>query len=287
MLKKLLTFVFAGIFAFTLAACDLDPDTETVELGYVNWAEGVAMNYLAHAILEDEMGYEVESRMADAGPIYGSLASGNTDAFLDAWYPFTHQTYRDEYGDLIEDLGYNFEGAKIGLVVPEYVDIDSIAEMNDYADEFDNQIVGIDPGAGIMGAASDAIDVYNLDDIDLQTSSGPVMVQALSEAIDDGEWVVVTGWEPHFKFADYDLKFLEDPEGTFGESENIHTVARAGLSEDMPEVAEFLSNFYLDSEQLGNLMGMMNEHGDDYSELEIARMWMAENEELVQSWLPE
>ncbi len=284
MFKKLFALMIAITFAFTLAACDTD--TETVELGYVNWAEGVAMNYLAHAILEDELGYEVESRMADAGPIYGSLASGNTDAFLDAWYPFTHQTYREEYGDLIVDLGYNFEGAKIGLVVPDYVTIDSIAEMNAYADEFDGQIVGIDPGAGIMAAANDAIDAYDLTDIELQTSSGPVMVQALAEAIENEEWVVVTGWEPHFKFADYNLKFLDDPEGSFGESENIHTVARAGLADDMPEVAEFFENFYLDSEQLGNLMGMMNEYGDDYTELEIARMWMDENQDLVQTWLP-
>lgn len=285
MFKKLFALLIAITFAISLAACDTDT-TETVELGYVNWAEGVAMNYLAHAILEDEMGYEVESRMADAGPIYGSLASGNTDAFLDAWYPFTHQTYREEYGDAIVDLGYNFEGAKIGLVVPDYVTIDSIAEMNEYAEQFDGQIVGIDPGAGIMAAADDAVEVYNLTDIELQGSSGPVMVQALAEAIENEEWIVVTGWEPHFKFADYNLKFLDDPEGSFGESENIHTVARADLADDMPEVAQFLENFYLNSDQLGNLMGMMNEYGDEYTELEIARMWMEDNEDLVQSWLP-
>ena len=284
-MKKLFALMIALVFAFTLAGCE-DGENK-VELGYVNWAEGVAMNYLAHAILEDELGYDVESRMADAGPIYGSLGSGNTDAFLDAWYPFTHQDYREQYGELIEDLGYNFEGAKIGLVVPTYVDIDTIAELQEHADKFDNTITGIDPGAGIMAAADNAITEYGLTDMTLQTSSGPVMVQALDNAIENGDWIVVTGWEPHFKFADYDLKFLEDPEGVFGESENIHTVARAGLSEDMPDVAEFLTNFYLTSEELAGLMGMMNEHGDDYSELEIARMWMEENDDLVQSWLPE
>ncbi len=284
MLKKLFALTIAVTFAFTLSACDTG--TDTVELGYVNWAEGVAMNYLAHAILEDEMGYEVESRMADAGPIYGSIASGNTDAFLDAWLPFTHQTYQEQYGELIADLGYNFEGAKIGLVVPDYVDIDSIEELNEHADAFDGDIVGIDPGAGIMGAAEDAIEAYDMSDMSLQTSSGPVMVQALAEAIENEEWIVVTGWEPHFKFADYDLKFLDDPEESFGAAENIHTVARVDLEDDMPDVAEFLSNFYLDSEELGTLMGMMNEYGDDYTELEIARMFMDDNEELIQSWLP-
>lgn len=274
-----------SLFAFT--ACD-DGDGdggETVELAYVNWAEGVAMNNLVHAILVDEMGYEVESVEADVGPIFSSLASGDYDAFIDAWLPITHQEYMDEFGDDLEDLGYNFEGARIGLVVPEYVDIDSIEEMNDVADQFDGEIIGIGPGAGIMTATNNAVDTYDLD-YTLIESSGPVMTATLSDAIEEEEWVVVTGWEPHWKFAEWDLKFLDDPEGVYGEVENIKTIARQGLSEDMPEVAELLENFYMDSNQLGDLMGAMAENQEDMDELEIARDWMEENQDLVDSWLP-
>jgi len=272
-----------SLFAFT--ACDDGDGGETVELAYVNWAEGVAMNNLVHAILVDEMGYEVESVEADVGPIFSSLSSGDYDAFIDAWLPITHQEYMDEFGDDLEDLGYNFEGARIGLVVPEYVDIDSIEEMNDVADQFDGEIIGIGPGAGIMTATNNAVDTYGLD-YSLIESSGPVMTATLSDAIDAEEWVVVTGWEPHWKFAEWDLKFLDDPEGVYGEVENIKTIARQGLSEDMPEVAEFLENFYMDSNQLGDLMGAMAENQEDMDELDIARDWMEENQDLVDSWLP-
>lgn len=146
-----------------------------------------------------------------------------------------------------------------------------------------NEIVGIDPGAGIMEATNTAIDEYGLD-MTLEASSGPIMVTELSQAIANEEWIVVTGWEPHYKFADYDLKFLEDPKGIFGDVEQIHTVARNGVHDDFPELVEFFENFFFDSETLGSLMGAMNEgEGDN---IDIARDWMADND-LYLDWLPE
>ncbi len=288
MKKKITMITLVAVLAlsmFAFTACDEGNGGDELQLGYVNWAEGVAMNYLAHAILEDEMGYDVTSTMADVGPIFSSLATGDYDAFVDAWLPVTHDEYMTEFGDDVADLGYNFEGARIGLVVPSYVDIDSIEDMNDVADNFDGEIIGIGPGAGIMTATGNAIEEYGLD-FTLVESSGPVMAATLSEAIEDEEWVVVTGWEPHWKFAEWDLKFLEDPDGVYGAVENIHTIARDDLADDMPEVVEFFENFYLDSDQLGDLMGAMEEHQEDMDELEIARDWMEDNRDLIESWLP-
>jgi glycine betaine/proline transport system substrate-binding protein len=47
--------------------------------------------------------------------------------------------------------------------------------------------------------------------MELVASSGPAMTAALKGAIDKGEWIVVTGWAPHWKFARYDLKFFFQP----------------------------------------------------------------------------
>ena len=104
--------------------------TGTVKLGVVNWAEGIAITNLAAAILEDHMGYEVEITVADVAPIFTSVASGNTDAFLDGWLPLTHESYMEEYGADIIDLGVINGNARIGLVVPEYMDIDSIEDLD-------------------------------------------------------------------------------------------------------------------------------------------------------------
>lgn len=284
-MKKLLTLLVALVLTVSvIAGCTSEEETKTVKLAAVNWAEGIAMTNLAKAVLEDKMGYDVEITVADVAPVFTSVSNGENDAFLDAWLPVTHESYMEKYGEDLVDLGYNYEGAKIGLVVPSYVEFDSIEEMNDNADAFDGEIVGIDAGAGIMGATETAIEEYGLN-IELMASSGPMMTASLKKAIDANEAAVVTGWAPHWKFAKWDLKFLEDPKGIFGEAENIHTVARKGIKEDMPEVASFLENFYLDGQQLGELMGMIAE--SDEEPVEVAKEWMNANEDLVNSWIAE
>jgi glycine betaine/proline transport system substrate-binding protein len=105
-----------------------------------------------------------------------------------------------------------FSDATTGLVVPTYVTINSIEELNANKDKFKGEIIGIGGGAGLHRNTIKAIDVYDLD-YDQVTSSGPAMVASLEKAIRDKEWIVVTGWKPHFKWAQHDLKYLKDPKG--------------------------------------------------------------------------
>ena len=191
-------------------------EKKTVKLGYVNWSEGIAMTNLAAAVLEDEMGYKVELTMADVAPVFTSVASGNTDAFLDVWLPVTHEDYMKEYGDKLEDLGVSYENALIGLAVPSYVQVNSIEELNANKDQFGGEIIGIDSGAGIMKATEKAIADYGLD-YKILPGSGPTMTAALKKAIDAKKPIVVTGWKPHWMFARWDLKVLEDPKGVYGD----------------------------------------------------------------------
>ncbi len=288
-LKKGLVMVLAMTLVGTLLIGCSSSDTEDssskgeVKLVYVNWSEGIAMTNLAKVVLEEKMGYKVSITQADVAPIFTSLASGDQDAFMDTWLPVTHASYLEEYGDDLEDLGFNYEGAKIGLVVPAYMEINTIEELNDIADSLNGEIIGIDSGAGIMSTTETAIEVYGLN-LEVLSGSGPAMTAALATAIENEEAIVVTGWAPHWIFAKYDLKFLEDSEGVYGDSEDIHTMARTGFSEDMPEVAEFLENFYMTSQELGDLMGDIAD-SDEEPDV-VAKAWMEENEDLVNSWIP-
>ncbi|MBA4687774.1 MAG: glycine betaine ABC transporter substrate-binding protein [Candidatus Galacturonibacter soehngenii] len=264
-------------------ASNLQSEKKTVKLAYVNWAEGIAMTNLAAAILEEKMGYTVERTMADVAPVFTSVASGNTDAFLDVWLPVTHEEYMKKYGEDLVDLGTVYENAMLGLVVPSYVDIDSIEQLNQNKELFGGEIVGIDAGAGLMEATQKAMEAYELD-YHLLTGSGTTMTAALSKAIDVGNPIVVTGWAPHWKFARWDLKVLEDSKKIFGDVENIHIVTRKGLEEDLPEVVAFLKNFKLTDEELGDLMGVIEDDGGE--PFEIAKAWMKDHDELIQSFLP-
>lgn len=256
---------------------------EEITLGYVNWAEGIAMTHLGQAIIEDKLGYEVKTTMADVGPTFQGMTSGDIDAFMDVWLPVTHKDYIQKLEDDIKRVGINYKGARIGLVVPEYVDADSISELNNYKNEFKQEITGIDAGAGIMKATNKAIKKYNLD-FDLLEGSGPAMAAALKKAIDNQEWIVVTGWRPHWKFARWDLKFLKDPKQVYGEVENLYTYSRKGLKEDAPDVYKFLKNFNMNTSQLGDLMGKIAD-AEDKETIKVAREWMNNHQALVNSWL--
>lgn len=259
-----------------------DEGKGTIKLAYVNWAEGVAVTHLLTALLGD-MGYQVETTMADVAPIYASVAEGNQDVMVETWLPVTHKTYFDRYGDRVELISTWYEAARIGLVVPAYVEINSIEELNAARNKFQRRITGIDAGAGIMGATDRAIEEYGLE-LELLASSGPAMTAALQGAIDKKEWIVVTGWAPHWKFARYDLKFLDDPKGVYGDIEVVQAAARKGFKEAFPKAAALLGKMKFDSVQIGSLMDAL-ESGEG-SEAERVRTWIAAHEDLVQSWMP-
>lgn len=296
-LKKLLAISLVSVLSLSvLAGCSSDDakdtntssnsggDKKVVNFGYVNWAEGVAMTNIVKVILEDKLDYEVNMTMADAGVVFTSLADGDVDMFIEGWLPVTHKDYMEKYGDKLLKLGANYEGARIGTVVPKYVDINSLEELKGSEDKFDGKIIGIDAGAGVMQATEKAIQEYDLD-MNLLTGSEPVMTASISDAIDNKEWIAVTGWTPHWKFNKWDLKFLDDPKKVYGEEETLFTIARGDIMEDenLKEAVEFIEKFKMNDEQLSGLMTDFEE-GDD--EKETAKKWVAEHEELVNSWLP-
>src|SRR6056297_1122261 len=255
---------------------------KTANLVYVNWEEGVAYTHLAKVVLEDQMGYEVEITAADVAPAYTSIAQGDMDAFMETWLPVLHKDYVDKYQDDIIDLGNVYEGTQSGLVVPDYMEIETITEINDIADELGGKITGIDAGAGVMKTTEQVIDMYDLD-VKLMASSGPAMTAALKDAVANKEPIVVTGWRPHTMFGRWDLRFLKQDKDEVWGTGNIHIRGRKGLREDNPELAQFLENLYFTDAQLADLMLTIAE-GEDTEE--AARQWMNDNMDVVEKWIP-
>ena len=252
-------------------------------LAYVEWDCAVASTNVAQAVLQEELGYNVETLSVSAAAMWQGIASGDVDGMVTAWLPVTHAEYKEATEGQVVDLGVLTEGARIGLVVPEYVEIDSIEELNDNADKFNGRITGIDPGAGIMARTDEALEEYNLTNFELQEGSGATMAAALREAVRDGDWVVVTGWSPHWKFGRWDLKYLEDPNKVYGEAEYIGKIARQGLEGDAPEAYQFLDNFAWTQEQMAEVMVMNEENPDDLYGNAVS--FIEENPDLVNEWL--
>ncbi|MGD2112937.1 MAG: glycine betaine ABC transporter substrate-binding protein [Gammaproteobacteria bacterium] len=244
-------------------------DREALRIGWTAWSDAEAVTRLAALLLETRLDQPVELVLLDIGIQYQGLANGDIDAMLMAWLPLTHKPYMDKLGDRIVDLGPLYTRARLGWVVPGYIpeeELDSIADLGKRAvgRKLDYRIHGIDPGAGLMQASEQALQAYGLDRYRLISSSGAGMTAALARAIKRREWIVVTGWSPHWMFARWDLRYLDDPEQALGGRERVHALVRTGFYQDFPvEVTEFLSRMFLPMEELEELMANATETSYD------------------------
>ena len=213
--------------------------------------------------------------LSDAAVVYQGLANGDIDIYPSAWPEETHIEYAERYEDDYESQGSYYENADLNLSVPEYVDIDSIPELRGQADRFGGRIVGIEPGAGLTRATQDdVIPGYDLEGYELTTSSTTAMLAELDTAIQNEEDIVVTLWTPFRANGTFPVKALEDPEGLFPEPESLHFLARAGFSEDYPELADYIGDIDIDDEEYSVLEDLVvNEYGEG-NEPEAIQAWL-------------
>lgn len=240
-IMKLITLTaFMAVFVFNSAFASKGK----VKIAYVEWARAVAITHVAGEILE-QMGYKVQLKSVANAAMWASVSINDSQALLCAWLPSTHADLYKKYQKGFEDLGPNYTGAKLGIVVPDYVTIDSISEMGANIDKFEGKIIGIDPGAGMSKSIESAIknNVSNLGKFEYVTGSDAIMVASLSNAVKRKEWIAIPGWQPHWMFGEWKLKILEDPDKIFGSEETINTIVSKELSKDMPEVYKFFKTF--------------------------------------------
>ncbi len=293
MRHKLIKYVLVIVSIVTLgllAACgsedsandNEEANSKTIEMGQISWAENIAVTNMWKVILE-EKGYKVNFNLLDMGTTMAALANDELDVSLEVWLPVQDASYLKQYNEEVnfsEETWY--DNAKVGLVVPEYMDeINSIEDLNKHHDLFEGAIVGFEPGAGTMEVTEDVITEYELN-YELLPSSEPAMVTEIKEAIEAEEPIVSPLWNPHRIFSEVDLKYLEDPKEVYGGVEKIHHATRQGFEEDFSEVDRWLKNWKMDDEQIGELMSYV---ADAEEPIEGAKKWVEENESVINEWL--
>ncbi len=297
----------ASLLTLGGSCTDTPPDTppdaaesQTIQIAYTEWASSVASANLVKAVFQEKLGIRCDLVSMSADRMWEAVAEGEVDAMLSAWLPDTHGHYMEKFGGRVVDLGANLEGTRTGLVVPEvkigrlaagtgihksYITIDSITEMPANAEKFNYRLIGIEPEAGIMRQTENAMETYGLGNFELIKSSESEMIDALARAIREQRWIVVTGWIPHWSFARWNLKFLEDPENIFGGEGRIHTIARIGLKDDMPEALRLLDNFRWEPEDVEQLMLWIEDDKGRFP-YDKALRWVRANPDKVDAWMP-
>jgi glycine betaine/proline transport system substrate-binding protein len=175
------------------------------------------------------------------------------------------------------------------LAVPKYAwdaGVKSHADLNRFADRFDNKIIGIEPGNDGNKLVLDMIknNTYGLRKWELVEGSAEAMMIAVGTAFKQKEWVVWLGWSPHWMNMVYDIKYLEDPLQVWGsEPEIVRTVARADLEKDKPNVFKLFSQLKVTPEIQNN---WINEYSRKKRKPEqVAKEWIRNNLGIVDQWV--
>jgi glycine betaine/proline transport system substrate-binding protein len=275
--------------AMLISACGGGEDNKEGEevkgsltFGINNWAENIAVSNMWKVLLE-EKGYEVELKELEKAAVWTGIAQNDLDIAPEIWLPMTDEPLYERYKDDIVKRDSWYEGTGLGFAVPNYVEeVNSIEDLNTNKDLLGGRIVGIESGTSLMELANKAVDEYGIE-LNLVQSSEPAMLSELKKAHDLNEPIVVTLWNPHWVFSEYELKYLEDPKGTFGEKDDIFYMTRKGFEDDFAEVVKWMDTWEMNDDQLGDLMSTINESSPE----EGAEKWIEENRELVDGWMKE
>ena len=176
-------------------------------------------------------------------------------------------------------LAVLFIGTAIVVSIPKDEAVNQ--NQNEIGAQTDYKIIGIEPGAGIMKLTHTAIEEYGLKDWKLIEGSSAAMVAELKKAINNKKPIIVTGWSPHWMFSSFDLKYLDDPKGSFGGEEHINTIVRKGLEQDAPGASKILDQFHWET---SDIEAVMVDVADGMDAREAAKKWIDANPDKVAQW---
>ncbi len=87
--------------------------------------------------------------------------------------------------------------------------------------------------------------------------------------------IVVTLWQPHWAFDRFPLKVLDDPQGAWEAPDQVQTIAPKGWSTAGSELAGWLKNFPLTSDQISSMLGKV-QGADKGNEQAGVQQWISE-----------
>jgi len=256
-----------GLSSFSLVATAEKKNSLT--FGIVPWSESLAIGSLVNHVLTVELGMNVDTMNPNIGAAYTAIKQGDMDQFVESWLLLTHEAYWEKSAADLCDFGPIYEDALLCWAVPNYVPEDVVSSVEDLGkpevkEKMGGEIVGIDPGAGLMQHSEVMMEEYPvLEGWELKDSSDYAMVAELKRRMQRDEWTVVTLWKPHYAFARFDIRTIDEPKKILGAEERIHMVGRKDFMSVFPnKVSEFLSRFYLPIGKVNELTDMHDEYGD-------------------------
>jgi glycine betaine/proline transport system substrate-binding protein len=272
------------------------------------WAGSTANVYIAKAVLEDELGCEVEVTKLAEIPVFQAMADGKVDAVLEDWQ------HVDEYEQYIEKAGTVVQGGPLGVeghigwFVPKYV-MDENPEFKTWEglkgkeDVFNNEFLGGDPS--YVQKDKELIEALGLDLKHVTAGAEPAQVARWSQAYKQEEPVLFYWYTPQYLNQEYDLAEVKLPPRTEANKDCKDDAKEGGSPEqykceyDITIINKLFSKKFADSGSPAydvlKKMKLTNEDqelvakaiaGDKQDPEEAGADWVADNEDKVAAWLP-
>ena len=274
-LKSLSVVALAGMTTLSAQA----QESKSITMGTLSWEDLTPITGITKKALEDQ-GYTVKvTTFAEWGIAYAALAKGDIQ-LLASQTDYAAHDFWDKNKAKLEKISPVSHGLYQAFVVPKYVPINSIEELNANAAKFGGKIVGIEPGSGLMREASAAVKQYGLK-LKLIEGSTAGMTAALKSAIDRKEWIVATIWEPSWMMQKFDVKFLKDPKGVFAPAQGYYWIGNKGFSASHPHAREVVASVYV---PLSNITAINAAVKDGKTMDAAIKDWTDGNAELMKRW---
>jgi glycine betaine/proline transport system substrate-binding protein len=298
----LVLVLLVSIAGFSMAAAQGESGGEVTEviLADASWDSVLVHNRIVEFILEEGYGgYEVDFIPGDTIPLFNGVASGDIDATMESW----HSNYPEAYPEQVDagkvvNVGENMPDGPQGWWVPRYMiegdaergieaaapDLKSIDDLPKYADLFPDpenpgmgRILVGPPGWSATAISEELMEKHGLYDTytAFLPGSGASLAASMKGAYDKGESWIGYYWEPTAIMYQLDMVRLK---GTEFPPADVDIIMNADSYENMPEVAEFLSNYGASVAVNNEFLNILNTEVDSAEE---AAVWFLKNREDV------
>ncbi|MEU2888582.1 ABC transporter substrate-binding protein [Streptomyces albidoflavus] len=281
-------------------------DGKSVTLSLQSWVGAQANVAVAQYLLEQELGYRVDTVQIDEVPAWDALSQGRVDAILEDWgHPEEEKRYVEEKKTITAagDVGVT---GHIGWFVPTYFakkhpDVTHWKNLNKYADQLRT------PESGGKGQLMDGSPSYvtndkalvkNLD-LDYQVvfaGSEAAQITQIKQFAKEKKPFLSYWYQPQWLFEKVPMTEVELPKYEEGCDADPDKVACAypetplqkylntDFAENGGEAAEFLKNFEWTTEDQNQVSLWIADQKMDPQK--AAEKWVKANETTWRKWLP-
>ncbi len=291
----------------TAAMAEVPESTDPIRIAVNEWTGQVLSANIAGAVLQ-KMGYNVEMVIAGALPQLAAMAQGELDLNPEMWDNSVTEAYTNGVvtGDIVVPGSLGLEPLE-GWVYPPYMEelcpgLPSYQALFDCAQAFGNAETF--PNGRLVGYPAD----WGTRDIDVVTSIGlpfkvvpggseGAMIAELKGAIAAKEPILMMFWQPHWIFAQEDLKWVEwNPidgecieetqtrETACGFAQaNALKIQSRDFGTKYPAAAAMMAKFTLTNDEQNAMILEVDKSGRPMEE--VVQEWMTKNEAKWTTWV--